>query len=74
MLKNNVRDCPKFGYQLRFPVNIGGVVMVCCPSCGNRFHSDFKLGKVMMHKVLNKSKNKDLSKNRGSGSGLRAIV
>ena len=29
--------------MLRFPAHIGGVLMAC-PSCGNTFHSDFKLG------------------------------
>ena len=38
-----VKKCPKCGQQLRFPENIGGMLMAC-PSCGNKFHSDFKLG------------------------------
>ena len=38
-------ECPKCGQQLRFPENIGGMLMAC-PSCGNKFHSDFKLGSV----------------------------
>jgi len=37
------KKCPKCGQQLRFPDNIGGMLMAC-PSCGNKFHSDFKLG------------------------------
>jgi DNA-directed RNA polymerase subunit RPC12/RpoP len=39
------KNCPKCGQTLRFPKNIGGMVMAC-PSCGNKFHSDFKLGKA----------------------------
>jgi DNA-directed RNA polymerase subunit RPC12/RpoP len=35
--------CPKCGQKLRFPKDIGGVLMAC-PSCGKKFHSDFKLG------------------------------
>lgn len=37
------KKCPKCGQQLRFPENIGGMLM-SCPTCGNKFHSDFKLG------------------------------
>lgn len=37
------KRCPNCGQQLRFPENIGGMVMAC-PSCGKKFHSDFKLG------------------------------
>lgn len=38
-----VKNCPECGQQLRFPKNIGGMLMAC-PSCGKKFHSDFKLG------------------------------
>jgi DNA-directed RNA polymerase subunit RPC12/RpoP len=38
-----IKTCPKCGQQLRFPENIGGMLMAC-PSCGNRFSSDFKIG------------------------------
>jgi uncharacterized protein (UPF0212 family) len=34
---------PGCGQQLRFPEDIGGMLMAC-PSCGNKFQSDFKLG------------------------------
>lgn len=37
------KDCPDCGQRLRFPQDIGGLVMVC-PSCGKKFHSDFKVG------------------------------
>lgn len=37
--------CPKCEQRLRLPKNIGGMVMVC-PTCGNKFHSDFKLGGI----------------------------
>jgi DNA-directed RNA polymerase subunit RPC12/RpoP len=43
MTDHTVKKCPKCGQQLRFPENIGGMLMAC-PSCGNKFHSDFKLG------------------------------
>jgi len=36
------KKCPECGQQLRFPKNIGGVLMAC-PSCGHNFHSDFKM-------------------------------
>ena len=39
------KKCPKCGQQLRFPKNIGGMLMAC-PSCGKKFHSDFKLGQA----------------------------
>ncbi len=39
------KKCPQCGQQLRFPKDIGGVLMAC-PSCGERFQSDFKLGGV----------------------------
>lgn len=37
------KSCPQCGQMLRFPADIGGMLMAC-PSCGNKFHSDFKLG------------------------------
>jgi len=37
------KKCPKCGQQLRFPEDIGGMLMAC-PSCGNKFQSDFRLG------------------------------
>jgi DNA-directed RNA polymerase subunit RPC12/RpoP len=37
------KKCPQCGQKLRFPKNIGGMLMAC-PSCGNKFHSDFKIG------------------------------
>lgn len=37
------KRCQKCGQQLRIPKNIGGVLMAC-PSCGEKIHSDFKLG------------------------------
>ncbi|MBU1567247.1 MAG: transposase [Proteobacteria bacterium] len=36
------KNCPKCGQQLRFPKNLGGMLMAC-PSCGKKFYSDFKL-------------------------------
>lgn len=39
------KTCPKCGQRLRFPKNVGGIVMACA-TCGHRFHSDFKLGGV----------------------------
>ncbi len=39
------KTCPKCGQKLRFPKDLGGIVMAC-PSCGHKFHSDFKLGGV----------------------------
>jgi len=43
MTDNTLKKCPKCGQQLRFPEDIGGMLMAC-PSCGNKFQSDFKLG------------------------------
>ena len=43
MTDHTVKTCPKCGQQLRFPDNIGGVLMAC-PSCGEKFRPDFKLG------------------------------
>jgi predicted amidophosphoribosyltransferase len=43
MTDSTEKQCPKCGQQLRFPKNIGGVLMAC-PSCGNKFSSNFKLG------------------------------
>ena len=39
------KKCPQCGQQLRFPNDIGGILMAC-PSCGNRFHSDFRVGSI----------------------------
>jgi predicted amidophosphoribosyltransferase len=43
MTEHTEKKCPKCGQRLRFPKNIGGVLMAC-PSCGEKFNSDFKLG------------------------------
>ena len=43
MSDHTIKTCPKCGQQLRFPENIGGMLMAC-PSCGEKFRSDFKLG------------------------------
>lgn len=40
-----VIKCQKCDQLLRFPNNIGGILMAC-PACGNNFHSDFKLGSI----------------------------
>lgn len=42
MSQDPVRHCPGCGQALRFPDNVGGVVMAC-PNCGHRFASTFKL-------------------------------
>ena len=52
MTDNTIRTCPKSGQQLRFPKNVGGVLMAC-PNCGARFRSDFKLGKRVSPKPKN---------------------
>ncbi len=36
------RKCPKCGQMLRFPTKVGGMLMAC-PSCGQKFHSDFRM-------------------------------
>lgn len=36
------KKCPKCSQKLRFPKNIGGMLMAC-PTCGKKFYSDFKL-------------------------------
>lgn len=43
MTEHTEKECPSCGQRLRFPKNVGGVVMAC-PSCGEKFSSDFKLG------------------------------
>ncbi|TKB26861.1 hypothetical protein FCL47_06660 [Desulfopila sp. IMCC35006] len=45
MTSHTEKKCPKCGQKLRFPNDIGGMLMAC-PSCGKKFYSDFKLGKV----------------------------
>ena len=45
MIDYTEKQCPECGQQLRFPTDIGGGLMAC-PSCGNKFQSDFKLGGV----------------------------
>ena len=37
-----VRTCPGCGQALRFPPDVGGVLMAC-PDCGHRFASPFRL-------------------------------
>ena len=43
MTEYTKKKCPACGQQLRIPRNVGGMLMAC-PSCGAKFHSDFKLG------------------------------
>jgi predicted RNA-binding Zn-ribbon protein involved in translation (DUF1610 family) len=43
MDKNAIQQCSKCGQKLRFPPNIGGMLMAC-PNCGQKFRSDFRLG------------------------------
>jgi DNA-directed RNA polymerase subunit RPC12/RpoP len=45
MTDHTEKKCPKCGQQLRFPKNIGGILMAC-PSCGKKFYSDFKIGGI----------------------------
>jgi predicted amidophosphoribosyltransferase len=42
MAQDPVHHCPDCGQALRFPENVGGVLMAC-PVCGRRFASSFKL-------------------------------
>jgi len=37
-----IKNCPQCNQDLRFPDHIGGMLMAC-PVCGQKFHSDFKL-------------------------------
>lgn len=48
MTEHTEKTCPKCGQRLRFPKNVGGILM-SCPSCGKKFHSNFKLGGVREH-------------------------
>jgi hypothetical protein len=43
MADHEEKACPSCGQRLRFPKNVGGIVMAC-PSCKQKFHSDFKIG------------------------------
>lgn len=36
------QECSGCGQNLRFPKDVGGIVMKC-PSCGKKFYSDFKI-------------------------------
>jgi len=54
MTEHTEKKCPECGQRLRFPKNLGGMLMAC-PSCGKKFHSDFKIGGVrqsVTHKGL----------------------
>jgi len=42
MEKDTIQRCRKCGQKLRFPRDIGGMLMAC-PNCGQKFQSDFKL-------------------------------
>ena len=42
MQKHTVQECKQCGQKLRFPNDIGGMLMAC-PNCGQKFQSDFKL-------------------------------
>jgi predicted RNA-binding Zn-ribbon protein involved in translation (DUF1610 family) len=45
-----VRECTKCGQPLRFPTNLGGMLMAC-PHCGQKYQSDFKI-KGTSHRSL----------------------
>ncbi len=45
MTDSTEAQCSKCGQKLKFPKNIGGMLMAC-PSCGNKFYSDFKLNGI----------------------------
>jgi sarcosine oxidase delta subunit len=47
-------QCPECGQRLRFPKDIGGMLMAC-PSCGKKFYSDFKLGGTRKMALPNKA-------------------
>ena len=51
MADHIVKECQQCGQQLRFPKNIGGMLMAC-PSCGNKFSTDFKFGGVREQKWM----------------------
>lgn len=42
MSEGPVRHCPGCGQMLRFPADVGGVLMAC-PACGRRFAAPFRL-------------------------------
>jgi hypothetical protein len=74
MPSKTIKNCPRCDQHLRFPENVGGVVMVC-PSCGHKFYSDFKLGNDRQHPpLLNKRDNYNRQKTRKTGNGLRVIA
>ncbi|MGD8702189.1 MAG: hypothetical protein PVG51_08585 [Desulfosarcina sp.] len=52
MTDYKLKKCPECGQQLRFPEDVGGMLMQC-PSCGKLFKSDFKL--VVTGKRVNRS-------------------
>ena len=37
-----IRNCKECNAPLRIPADIGGMLMQC-PNCGDKFHTDFKL-------------------------------
>jgi PHP family Zn ribbon phosphoesterase len=41
-----IKNCKGCHQPLRIPADIGGMLMRC-PSCGNEFHTDFKLGAIV---------------------------
>ncbi|MEO5349489.1 MAG: hypothetical protein H7836_07585 [Magnetococcus sp. YQC-3] len=45
MTDHIVKECQQCGQLLRFPKNIGGMLMAC-PACGNKFSTDFRFGGV----------------------------
>jgi DNA-directed RNA polymerase subunit RPC12/RpoP len=42
MAEYKLKNCPECGQKLRFPQDIGGMLMKC-PSCGRQFQSDFTM-------------------------------
>lgn len=42
MSDSKIQKCHKCGQQLRIPTNVGGILMKC-PACGQKIHSDFKI-------------------------------
>jgi len=53
MSEDKIKRCPKCGQKLRIPDNVGGILMVC-PMCKEKIHSDFKIGTGKSVTVANK--------------------
>ncbi len=73
MGKKKIKNCARCNQQLRIPKDIGGMLMEC-PSCGHKFHTDFKLSLKNKEAPITKKSTTEQPKKITPGIGFRIVV